>query len=175
MFLTGYTTEMFRPKCNPNFESVHCVAHLDQDISEVLPYLNTALGGSNLVESPPALTLRVHGKLIALHAREIFVNALKDEEEAQKILAWLQKEINETWEKREKIEPSFEVPATPQMMEILKLLPRTNCRKCGEPTCTVFALRAAEGIKGAEDCPDLKAEHESKLEDYLGRFHFELQ
>jgi ArsR family metal-binding transcriptional regulator len=166
---------MFRPKCNPNFESVHCVAHLEQDISEVLPYLNTALGGSNLVESPPALTLRVHGKLIALHAREIFVNALKDEEEADRILAWLKKEINETWEKRGEIEPRFEVPAAPQMIEILRLLPKTNCRKCGEPTCTVFALRAAEGIKGPEDCPDLTRENGYRLKEYLSRFHFELQ
>ena len=79
MLLHEYTKEMFRPKCNPSFQSVHCVAHLEQDISEVLPYLNTALGGSNYTQSPASLTLRVHGKLIALHAREIFVNALRTE------------------------------------------------------------------------------------------------
>ena len=45
MLLDNLQIEMFRPKCNPNFQSVHCVAHLDQDISGVLPYLNTAMGG----------------------------------------------------------------------------------------------------------------------------------
>ncbi len=174
MLLHEYTKEMFRPKCNPNFQSVHCVAHLEQDIGEVLPYLNTTLGGSNYTQSPPSLTLRVHGKLIALHAREIFVNALNDDAEAEKILNWLKKEINETWEKRETIEPSFETPAVPLMIEILKLLPKTNCRECGEPTCTVFALRAAEGVKGPEDCPKLDAENQARLEAYLGRFHFDL-
>ncbi len=53
MLLQGYRKEMFRPKCNPNFESVHYVARLDQDIAEVLPYLNAAPGGSDYVESPP--------------------------------------------------------------------------------------------------------------------------
>jgi hypothetical protein len=53
-----------------------------------------ALGGGDYVRSPPALTLRVHGKLITLHAREIFVNALNDEAEARKIIEWLKKEIN---------------------------------------------------------------------------------
>ena len=86
MLLQKYTKEMFRPKCNPNFESVHCVARLEQDISEALPYLNTALGGGDYVKSPPALTLKVHGKLISLRAREIFVNALTDEAEADRIL-----------------------------------------------------------------------------------------
>ena len=175
MLLEGYKKEIFRPKCNPNFQSVHCVAHLDQDISEVLPYLNSALGGDNYVTSPPSLTLRVHGKLITLHSREIFVNALNDEEEAEKILGWLKKEINEAWEKRAEIGPTYEAPAVPQMMEILKLLPRGNCRKCGEPTCMVFALRAAEGVKGSEDCPDLKDENRAELAEYLGRFSFELQ
>lgn len=175
MLLQGYKKEMFLPKCNPSFQSVHCVAHLEQDISEVLPYLNTALGGGDYVQSPPSLTLRVYGKLITLHAHEIFVNALNDEEEAEKILRWLKKEINEAWEKRAEIEPTYDKPPLPQMMEILKLLPKTNCRKCKEPTCTVFALRAAEGIKGPENCPELKSENRAKLELYLSQFHFELQ
>jgi ArsR family metal-binding transcriptional regulator len=175
MLLQGFRKEMFRPKCNPNFESVHCVAHLDQDISEVLPFLNTELAGGDYIRSPASLTLHVHGKLITLHAREIYVNALKDEEEAEKILGWLKKEINEAWENRGEIEPRFEAPPVPQMMEILKLLPKTNCRKCGEPTCTVFTLRAAEGIKGSEDCPDLKGEKTDALDEYLGRFDLKNQ
>lgn len=174
MLLAGYKKEMFLPKCNPNFQSVHCVAHLEQDISEALPYLNTTLGGSNYTQSPPSLTLRIHGKLIALHAREIFVNALEDESEAENILKWLKKEINDAWERREEIEPSFDAPPVPQMMEILRLLPRTNCGECGEPTCTVFALRAAEGVKGPENCPKLDANNKAKLESYLGQFHFDL-
>ena len=47
MLLNTFTKEFFRPKCNPNFQSVHCVAHLSDDIGEVLPYLNTTLGGGD--------------------------------------------------------------------------------------------------------------------------------
>jgi ArsR family metal-binding transcriptional regulator len=173
MLLQGFTKEMFRPQCNPSFQSVHCVAHLEQDISEVLPYLNTALGGGDYVKSPPSLTLRAHGKLIALHAREIFVNALNDETEADKILGWLKKEINEAWDNRAAIEPTFDAPPAPQWLEILKLLPKTNCRKCGEPTCTVFALQAVQGVKEPADCPDLKGENKAKLDEYLSRFAFD--
>ncbi|HMK34205.1 MAG TPA: (Fe-S)-binding protein [Desulfomonilaceae bacterium] len=173
MLLRGYTKEMFLPKCNPNFQSVHCVAHLEQDISEVLPYLNTVMGGGDYIESPASLTLRIHGKLITLHAREIFVNALNDEVEADKILEWLKKEINAAWDDRKSIQPSFDSPAAPQMLAVLKLLPRTNCGKCGLPTCMVFAVRTAEGSKGAEDCPELVSENKVELEEYLGRFHFD--
>ncbi|MBI4964054.1 MAG: Fe-S cluster protein [Desulfomonile tiedjei] len=174
MLLNEFTREFFRPKCNPNFQSVHCVAHLGDDIGEVLPYLNTTLGGGDYVKSPPSLRLSVHGKLIAVHAREIFINALKDETEADRILEWLKKEINEAWERRGEIEPTFEAEPAPQMIQILKLLPRTNCKKCNEPTCMVFALRAAEGIKGADDCPALDEEGRLRLQEYLGQFRFDI-
>lgn len=45
MLLSGYTKEIFRPECNPGFDSVHCIARLNEDISAVLPYLNAVLGG----------------------------------------------------------------------------------------------------------------------------------
>jgi CO dehydrogenase/acetyl-CoA synthase gamma subunit (corrinoid Fe-S protein) len=59
------------------------------------------------------------------------------------------------------------------LVKILKLLPRTNCRQCGEPTCMVFAARAAEGVKGAADCPPLSDEARQRLDGYLGRFNFD--
>lgn len=49
-----------------------------------------------------------------------------------------------------------------------------NCRGCGAPTCMVFAVRAAEGAKSAADCPPLNEEARKRLEDYLGRFNFDL-
>lgn len=173
MLLSGYTKELFRPKCNPNFQSVHCVAHLNENVGDALPYLNTVLGGSDYVQEPPALTLRVYGKLITLHAREIFINALKDDTEADKILSWLFKEINETWEKRGEIEPTFVPAPVPRMIEILKLLPKTNCGQCAEPTCMVFALQVIEGAKAPEDCPALDDEHSAKIREYLSAFTLE--
>ena len=86
MLLKGYTKEISRPECNPSFQSLHCIAHLDQDIREALPYLNSVLGGFEYFKDPPAVTFRTRGKIITVHPREIAVNALKDEEEADKIL-----------------------------------------------------------------------------------------
>ena len=50
---------------NPEFESLHCIAHLEQDISAVLPYLNTVLGGFEYLNNPPAWCLP-HGWLKVL-------------------------------------------------------------------------------------------------------------
>ncbi len=170
MLLKTYKKEIFRAKCNASFQSVHCVAKLDQDISAVLPYLNTELGGYEYLQAPPAVTFRSAGKLITVQGREIAVNALKDEAEAEKILQWLKNEINTTWEKRADIEPRFEGTPKPGVMEIFKRLPRTNCHECGEPTCLVFATLVAQGIKTSQDCPPISPDGKNALDDYMRGF-----
>ena len=81
MLLKGYKIEIFRPEQNPEFESLHCIAHLEQDISDVLPYLNSLLGGFDYLKDLPALILKSRGRLITLHPRKIAINALKDKDE----------------------------------------------------------------------------------------------
>ncbi|MBI4767968.1 MAG: Fe-S cluster protein [Deltaproteobacteria bacterium] len=170
MLLETYRLEIFNSKCNPGAMAVHCFAHLDQDVSEAIPYLNTVLGGFNVTREPPSVTFRSQGKLITVHGDKIAINALKDETEARKIVEWLKREINEAWDKRGEIEPSYESLPRPQVMPILKLLPKTNCRQCGEPTCMVFAVSVTEGVKGVEDCPPLTEENQKKLKEYLTPF-----
>lgn len=173
MLLKGYRKEVVRPECRPEAQSVHCIAHLDEDIAEVIPYLNAVLGGFQYIKDPPCVSFKVHGKLIAVYPRKICVNALKDEPEGDRIIEWLRQEINDTWERRSEIQPRFESTPKPKVIEILKLLPRTNCRECGQPTCMVFATQVAEGGRGAVDCPALSEDDRTRLAAYLDRFCFD--
>lgn len=170
MLLTGYTTEIFRSKCDSGARTLHCFAHLNDDVGAALPYLNAELGGFAYTAEPPAVTFKAHGKLITVHARKIAVNALRDEAEAEKILQWLQREINDAWSRRSEIEPEYQGARQPVLIDILKLLPKTNCRACGEPTCMVFAVRVVEGSFGASDCPPLDETGRRSLDAYLKPF-----
>lgn len=173
MLLKSYSKEVFRAKCNPSFESVHCIASLDQNIAEVLPYLNAVLGGFEYLKEHPAVIFKTRGRIITVHGDKIAINALQNAEEADKILEWLKKEINEAWEKRNEIIPSYEGIPRPKIIEILRLLPKTNCRECGEKTCMVFAAKMAEGIKGTDDCLPINNENREMLKNYMSSFRFE--
>jgi ArsR family metal-binding transcriptional regulator len=140
-------------------------------VSGALPYLNTLLGRFEYLQNPPSVTFKAHGKLITVHGRKIAVNALKDEAEARKIIEWLKREINDAWNRRDQIEPSTQSTPRPKLFDILKLLPKTNCKACGEPTCMVFAARVAEGAKGIQSCPELTPDAQSALDSYLSKFH----
>ena len=41
------------------------------------------------------------------------------------------------------------------VMELVKLLPRTNCKECGEVTCMAFAAKLAKGDARIEACRPL--------------------
>jgi len=173
VLLKNYTKKIFRSECNPGAQTLHCFAYLEEDIGDALPYLNAELGGFSYTKDPPSVTFKSQGKLITIHGRKIAINALKDEEEAKKIIEWLKREINMVWEKRAEIEPSYESASRPSIMEILKLLPKTNCKECCQLTCMVFASMVAEGAKGPEDCPPLNYDSSKQLSEYLSQFRFD--
>lgn len=50
-------------------------------------------------------------------------------------------------------------------LDIYKQLPRTNCKKCGFPTCMAFAMQVAAKQKAMIDCPDLSDEAKNEMAD----------
>ena len=50
-------------------------------------------------------------------------------------------------------------------IDILKMLPKTNCQECGFPTCMAFAMKLAAGQAELDACPDVTDEAREKLEE----------
>ncbi len=48
-------------------------------------------------------------------------------------------------------------------IQIYKLLPQTNCKDCGEPTCLAFAMKLAAGKAELAKCPFVSEEAKGKL------------
>ncbi len=44
------------------------------------------------------------------------------------------------------------------LMDVLKLLEKSNCRKCGEKTCMVFAAAVFNGNRALAECPQVPVE-----------------
>lgn len=48
-------------------------------------------------------------------------------------------------------------------LDIFKLLPKTNCKKCGCPTCLAFAMKMAQKQASLDECPDVSSEAKEQL------------
>ena len=170
MLLESYTLDVVNNHCMPGAQSVNCIARLDQDVGRAIPYLNAVIEGDQFTPDPPSVTFKTEGRLISVTERTITVNAVEDEAQGRKIIEWIKREINDAWEDRENIEPRYTKAERPQVVEVLKRLPKTNCKKCGAPTCMVFATWVVQGAKDETQCPELNEEGKRKLHGYLAQF-----
>jgi len=50
-------------------------------------------------------------------------------------------------------------------IQIFKLLPKTNCKECGDPTCLAFAMKLATGKAELTKCPYVSDEAKSQLSE----------
>ena len=155
MLIEKYDLDVFTPPCNPGAETWSAIAHLTTDISKVLPYLNATLPGANYNQAANALTWKKENRHTVFHPYKIATSNLTDRAEAEQIIKELLDTVNHTWEKRTEIEPNLETRQRPAPMVVLKLLPGTNCKECGQPTCFTFALKLVAGEQKPEECPPL--------------------
>ena len=154
MLLEGYRVKIFRGVQSSVFiAALHCTTGPGCGLRFALSKYRS--GGDQYLSDPPEVMFHHHGTIIKVAAREIAIKALKDENEAERILAWLKDEINRVWEDRERISPSREGRQKPKLINILQLLPKTNCKKCGQPTWS----KEAEVLQIARNWMMISASH----------------
>ena len=155
MLLQGYTLDVFSPPCEPGAERWSVKAALEDDIGDTLPYLNTTLKGAIYNHAARALTWRMGGHSVAIRPREIAISNLRDKDAAATEVQRVVDIVNRTWERRAEITPSVEMRQRLKPMDVYKLLPATNCKVCGQPTCFTFALKVTAGEVEIEQCAPL--------------------
>ena len=155
MLLSSYTLDVFSPPCEPGAERWSVKAALEDDIGDTLPYLNTTLKGAIYNHAARALTWRMGGHSVAIRPREIAISNLRDKDAAATEVQRVVDIVNRTWERRAEITPSVEMRQRLKPMDVYKLLPATNCKVCGQPTCFTFALKVTAGEVEIEQCAPL--------------------
>ncbi len=159
--IDSYDIELSTPECDLESPIYRANVSLGSDISEVLPYVNATVEKGEFIPGIPVLVWTEGGHRYALRPREIAVSTITDRDQAREVVAEIVGRINSIWERRGEIEPSYESYERPKVLDILKLLPRNNCRECGLPTCMAFADAVAKDRKVLEECPALCSEEYS--------------
>jgi len=169
MLIEDYEIELSTPACDLESPVYMAKVSLATDISEVLPYVNATVEKGEFVPGIPVLVWKDGGRKYALRSRELAISNIADKDEAGGLVRVLVDRINAVWENRSSLEPSYASWEKPKVLDLLKLLPGTNCSECGVPTCMAYAAKLADGKMRLEDCPRLGdedcAEQLSSLRD----------
>ena len=168
MWIGRYELTLASPPCDPGSERWSAFAKMDRDVSAALRYLNATLQGAIYDHNAQVLTWHTGGHMVCFRPHEIAVSNLEDRDHAEEVAKRIVQLVSETWEQRERIEPSVVRREPPKVLDVYKLLPGENCKACGQPTCFTFALELAAGQADIGSCPPLYTdEYRSKRERLL--------
>ncbi len=153
--------------CRPGKPPLVATLTLPNDIHEVFPYLIRVVGSIGFVAKPPAMIIKKDGRQIALEPKKITISDIQKSDDAAEIINWLDKVINDIWRRHSTIEPSFNCQKTLRVVDIVALLPKSNCGACGEPSCMAFAVKLSKGKISRLECTPITPAEQQKLAQYL--------
>ena len=151
--ITDYRFELIEDHHSPGSGRYGVRVILPADISASFAYLNTVLDDTLYDHENSILIGTNKRRRYAFRPHEIQVGMVADLYEAPSIVDEVVDLVNQVWKEREHITPSLRERKLPTVYNIYKLLPRTNCKECGYPTCLACAADIRNGVISLEGCP----------------------
>jgi ArsR family metal-binding transcriptional regulator len=161
--ITDYEVQLVEPGCAPGSARYGILINTPNDISPAFPYLNALWENAWYDHPNEILILRERGQAYAFRAHEIRIAPANDPVKPWQLAEEIVGRVNSVWQKRSEITPRFTERKQAKVIDIYKLLPKTNCKKCGYPTCLAFAAALRSGEARLEQCLPLLAEQKEKL------------
>jgi ArsR family metal-binding transcriptional regulator len=148
----NYTVKIVEPGCAPGSGRYGLQIDLTTDISPIFPYLNAQIKDGSYDHANHILIWRDTDHAYALHPAQIKIARIEDTLKAGQIAGEIIRKINRVWRDRENITPCFTERKLPTVIDLFKLLPKTNCKRCGFQTCLAFADAVRNSGAKIEDC-----------------------
>ncbi|VEN75125.1 Transcriptional regulator, LuxR family [Candidatus Desulfarcum epimagneticum] len=128
----------------------------NRDIRELFPYINGAVPDARYQVRPPHTRFVHENVQCSLYPKEAMVAPFRGQRQCFLFIENLIRFLNDLYDRRKSLSPSHKVYREPvSVMDILKALPRNNCRECGRKTCMAFAVALREGEASPAQCPGL--------------------
>ncbi len=154
-------------ECIAEEDKKRVVATISNPIEKVFPYLNATNKRITYNHNAEIVVLKKGRKLITIYSEMVTMAKVDDEADAIDILGWIQHLVNSTWDKRDEIVPSYEIQKLLSPLDIYGLLPKTNCKQCGENTCYAFTCALLASTRNIDQCPLLDNPEHAEAKDRL--------
>lgn len=127
---------------------------LKSDLRFLFPYINASIADTRYYDRPEYLQFFFEGIKCSLYPNELIAASFVDEPSAISFFHRFMDFVEDIRHRRDTIQPDYRKYRPPSILDILKLLPKSNCRACGYPTCMAFAAALRNGEVAPGDCPD---------------------
>lgn len=134
----------------------------DGDISGVHPYIHAHTTACRHRTKPAYARFYWRGKECVLYTSSAVVGIFEEREEAGGFGPKLLGLIHDSYRDRDRILPADPDLTPLKAMDVLRILPRTNCRECGHATCLAFSAAVAQGLENPWSCPHFPKPQQSR-------------
>ncbi len=156
MLIQGYSDFLLKtPVFRPGASEWIALCKLDADVSQLFPYINAVAEDALYYEQPHYIQFNLAGRLCSLYADRVTIKSFEDREQAQEFINRLIDFLNDLFSKKDSLTPNHKKYKHQSVIDIFKILPRTNCQECGFVTCMAFAAALSKGKTLPEQCPHL--------------------
>jgi ArsR family metal-binding transcriptional regulator len=143
------------PGCHPGVIAYKAYFKLNTDVSDLFPFINATAENASYHEKPHCIQFALNGRRIALYPDEVHIAMFENRHQALEFFETFSEFLNTIEAKKDSIEPNYRKYKPVPVFDIFKLLPRTNCKKCGYLTCMAFAAALSKKEADLDQCPDL--------------------
>lgn len=128
---------------------------LDRDVSVLFPFINADVDDALVYENPAHVRFLFEGYRCFLYPDTVAVHFFENRAAAKAFIPGFIDFLNDIHNRKSDIRPNHDQIRQIPVTEILKILPKTNCRECGYLTCMAFAAAMSRGKATAGECPGL--------------------
>lgn len=125
------------------------------DISPLFPFINAVAEKPTYFDNPHYITFRFNGYRCALYPENGVLSIVENQDHAIAAIEKLMEFLNDIHSRKDSIRPDQKKFKNVPALNIYKLLPKTNCKECGFPTCMSFAGALGKSEIAFEKCPGL--------------------
>ncbi len=156
----GYSYCLINIECLPSSSNYNILMDLDEPIEDVFPQLAACLPGCTYIHGAGVMQVMDAGHIIAIHPSRLTITDIGGLDEAAEICRRYYRKICDVRERKDSITPVYEKRPLLSVIEILKLLPRTNCGACDAPSCMAFAAKVFRRECAISKCAPLAEDEE---------------
>ncbi|MGQ9744637.1 MAG: (Fe-S)-binding protein [Dissulfurimicrobium sp.] len=115
----------------------------ENSLVPLMPYLNAVAKIIFYEPEEPVIVFKLGGYKVAVRPNELALASVPDLIEGREAMLSTVSYLNDLWKRRESITPNHRRRKRPNAFDIYKMLPKTNCKACSEPSCLAFATKLA--------------------------------
>ncbi|MDA8163330.1 MAG: hypothetical protein M0022_10590 [Desulfobacteraceae bacterium] len=134
----------------------------ENSLCPIMPYVNADAKVILYEPADDVLIFRLDRYKVALRPNELTVGSVPDLIEGRHAVSMAITYLNELWKRRGGVTPNHHARKRPAAFEIYKVLPKSNCKACGEASCLAFATKLALAEAEIDSCAPLNDDCEAK-------------